>query len=251
MEIHFLGTNGWHDTETGETPCVLIDSEEAYVVLDAGNAFRKVDRHIKDPRKPIYLFLSHFHLDHVIGLHALFKFDFRQGLKIYGQPGAKETLGRLLAKPFAAPIELVNGKYPITVGDLKEGPNVVGPVSLEARFLVHADPCFGYSFFLEGKKITYCTDTGICPGLVGLARDSDLLITECAWKTRNQYPGWPHLAPEDAAEAAKAAGAKKLVLMHFDAVNFRSFAERDDACKRAAAIFPSVVAAKDDLRLSL
>jgi len=37
MKIHFLGTNGWFDSETGGTPCTLIDSEEAYIVLDAGS----------------------------------------------------------------------------------------------------------------------------------------------------------------------------------------------------------------------
>ncbi|MFN7990931.1 MAG: ribonuclease Z [Candidatus Micrarchaeia archaeon] len=251
MEIHFLGTNGWHDSETGETPCVLIDAEEAYVVLDAGNALRKIDRHITDPEKPIFLFLSHFHLDHVIGLHALYKFDFRQGLRIYGQPGTVAALDRLLAKPFGAPLRLISEKYPVSAADLPEGRNSVGRIPVETRYLVHADPCFGYSLTLEGKKITYCTDTGSCPSMVELAKGADLLITECAWKKRNQYPGWPHLAPEDAADAAKASGAKRLVLMHFDAVNFTTHAEREEARKRAASIYTPVTAAEDDMVLSL
>ena len=63
MKIHFLGTNGWHTTETGDTLCTLIETENEYIVLDAGNAIRKLD---KFEDKPVFLFLSHFHIDHFL-----------------------------------------------------------------------------------------------------------------------------------------------------------------------------------------
>ena len=80
IKVIFLGTNGWYDTATGNTVCVLIDAPEAYVVLDAGTGLYKLDQYIKDRKKPIYLFLSHFHFDHIIGLHAMAKFRFKQGM---------------------------------------------------------------------------------------------------------------------------------------------------------------------------
>jgi ribonuclease BN (tRNA processing enzyme) len=249
MKLFFLGTNGWHDSETGETPCVLIDSEEAYVVLDAGNALRKLDRHIRAD-KPIYLFLSHFHLDHVSGLHTLMKFSFAQGMTIAGQPGTKEILGRLVASPFTAPLEKVRQKYPVDVVEIREGGNRVGPLEVHALPLVHADPCFGYSLHLEGRKIAYCTDTGACPNLVRLAEGADLLITECAWRKRHES-AWPHLAPEDAAEAARDAGARRLALMHFDAVNYPTMAARREAESAARRIFPGAFAAEDDMEIRL
>ena len=58
----FLGTNGWYSSKTGLTPCVLIDSKEGYIVLDAGEGIQKLDKYITDDKKPIYLFLSHFSL---------------------------------------------------------------------------------------------------------------------------------------------------------------------------------------------
>jgi ribonuclease BN (tRNA processing enzyme) len=250
MKMHFLGTNGWHDSETGETPCILIDSREAYVVLDAGNAFRKIDRHIKDPKKPIFLFLSHFHLDHISGLHMLMKFDFPQGMHIYGQPGTEKILEIFLASPFTASAEAVRKKYPLEISDLAEGDNSVHGLKIKTRFLVHADPCFGYSFLLEGKKVTYCTDTGACDAMTELAEGSDVLITECAWRKRKESE-WPHLAPEDAAEAAKKSGSKKLILVHFDAVNYPDAMERKNAESRARKIFPETLAANDDLVLDV
>ncbi|MFH2106881.1 MAG: MBL fold metallo-hydrolase [Candidatus Micrarchaeota archaeon] len=251
MKIHFLGTNGWFDSNTGETPCILIDSKEAYVVLDAGNGIRKLDKYIKDKKKPIYLFLSHFHLDHTSGLHILLKFNFSQGLVIAGQPGTKGILGRLMAKPFTAPLQLLNRKYPVKVIDLKQGKDQLGALTFEADYLDHADPCFGYSFFIEGKKITYCTDTGVCNNLVRLAKKSDVFITECTWNKRNQYKGWPHLSPHDAAEVAKKADVKRLILTHFEASNYSNMADRREAEKKAKKIFADTVAARDDLTIKV
>jgi ribonuclease BN (tRNA processing enzyme) len=87
LRIITLGTNGWFATSTGRTTCVLIDAPEAYVILDAGTAIQDIDLYINDEDKPIYLFLSHFHMDHICGIHILNKFSFKQGLNIVGQIG--------------------------------------------------------------------------------------------------------------------------------------------------------------------
>ncbi len=75
---------------------MLIDTEECHIVLDAGNGFYKIDELIKD-EKPIYVFLSHPHLDHISGLHTLNKYKFTQGIKIFGQPGTKDLLDRIIS----------------------------------------------------------------------------------------------------------------------------------------------------------
>ena len=75
MKVVFLGTNGWYDTETGNTICTLLQTDRFDIILDAGNGIHKVDRHI-DGGKPVFLFLSHFHVDHIEGLHILAKFRF-------------------------------------------------------------------------------------------------------------------------------------------------------------------------------
>lgn len=248
MKIHFLGTNGWYNTSTGETPCVLIDAAEAYVILDAGNAFRKVDELLTDPKKPVYLFLSHFHLDHTYGLHTLPKFRVPQGITLIGQAGTKHFLNVLVNKPFTCPLDLLQTK--ITIQEVNEGKHSA-PIPFECAFLVHADPCLGFRFTLEGKTITYLTDTGICPPMVPLAKNADLLITECAWRVQNQHPGWPHLAPEDAATVAQQANAKQLALMHFDAFKYPDLADRDEAEVRAKIIFPATRAMHDNDTLTL
>jgi len=153
------------------------------------------------------------------------------------------VLDQLVNRPFTCPIDRL--RTPITIREVEPGHHVA-PIPFECRLLVHADPCLGFRLRLENKVVSYCTDTGVCDAVVALAREADLLITECAWKERNQFSKWPHLAPEDGAEMAKAAGVKCLALMHFDARSYPTLAARFDAAERAKAIFPNTLAMIDD-----
>jgi ribonuclease BN (tRNA processing enzyme) len=242
MDIIFLGTNGWYDSSTGNTICTLINSEKYHIILDAGNGIYKADSYIKDG-KPIYLFISHFHLDHIEGLHILNKFRFSQGLKIFGQKGTKKVLDTIINKPFTVPLSEL--PYPVEVHELTVGPYKL-PFPLECRFLLHASPCMGYRMDLDGKTIAYCPDTGICENAIRLAEDADLLITECSHKPGESSPSWPHLNPQDAAKIAMRAKAKRLALTHFDAGRYTTIQERLDAAK-SVNDFEEIVIAEDDM----
>ena len=81
MIITMLGTNGWFDTDFGQTMCTLIRTRDYSVILDAGYGIRRI-KDLVDFSKPIYLLLSHLHLDHTIGLHTLDYFHFQLPVKI-------------------------------------------------------------------------------------------------------------------------------------------------------------------------
>jgi ribonuclease BN (tRNA processing enzyme) len=247
MEIAFLGTNGWFDTETGNTPCVLIKSDEHTILLDAGNGLHKADRYLSGDR-PVHLFLSHFHIDHIAGLHILTKFRFPRGLTIYGQPGTRQILDQIIRPPYTVPFGLL--PYPVTVLDLEEG-DYASPFPIECRYLVHPAPCFGFRFRLDGKVVAYCTDTGFCENAVRLGKNADLLITECAFKSGQDAFDWPHLTPELAIRIARSAAAERLVLMHFDANQYRTIEERRDILRTHGAEFPGLIVAEDGLTIEL
>ena len=245
MQVIFLGTNGWYDSPTGNTICTLINSDKYHIILDAGNGLYKADRYIKDDL-PVYLFLSHFHLDHIEGLHVLSKFRF-PSLTIFGQKGTKQALNTIINEPFTVPLDKL--PYPVEVRELSPGPYKL-PFALDCRFLVHASPCLGYRFDLDGKIITYCPDTGVCENAVLLAADADLLIAECAHLPGEENPAWPHLNPEDAAAIARQAKAKRLALTHFDAGRYTSLQMRREAVATVQD-FPGIVVGEDDLVLQL
>jgi len=245
MKIAFLGTNGWYDTDTGNTICTLISSENYHILLDAGNGIYKADRFIQDER-PVHLFLSHFHLDHIEGLHILNKFRF-PSLGIYGQKGTKTVLNTIVNEPFTVPLDSL--PFPVEVHELSEGPYKL-PFPVECRFLVHASPTLGYRFDLDGKVISYCPDTGICENAVRLAEDADLLIAECSHKPGESSPSWPHLNPQDAVGIARKARAKRLALTHFDAGRYTSIQERLDAAGTVDD-FEELIVARDGMVLKL
>jgi ribonuclease BN (tRNA processing enzyme) len=247
MEIIFLGTNGWYDTSIANTLCVLIKTRKCDIVLDAGNGIYKLDKYI-DGTKPVYLFLSHFHLDHVAGLHTLLKFDFKKGLTICGGKGARKYLGALLRRPFTVPLNKL--RYKSKVIELPAGLKEL-PFKCACLPLVHADPVLGYRFELDGRTVAFCTDTGYCANSVKLAAKADLLISECAFLPGEQNPGWPHMNPETAAALALEAGVRKLALVHFDAARYATMAKRSMAAAVARKIFKATIAASDGLKLSV
>jgi ribonuclease BN (tRNA processing enzyme) len=247
MKIIFLGTNGWYDTQTGNTLSILVTTQDANIVLDAGNGFTKLDRVLSNSN-PIFLFLSHFHLDHLIGLHTLFKFSFTQKLTVSGPKGTEKVLKALLKQPFTAPLDHLSYETEILEMPASEGRF---PFRVKAMDLVHPPLSMGYRFDLEGKTIAYCPDTGYCENAVTLAKAADLLISECSFLPGEHSPDWPHLNPQVAARIAKEAGAIRLALVHFDAAKYTTMELRKEAEREAQKIFPNTVACEDDQVLNL
>jgi|SRR5271157_274046 len=247
MKVRFLGTNGWFDTDAGNTVCTLIEAADKYVVLDAGNGIYKLDRYIHD-NKPVYLFLSHFHFDHIEGLHTIVKFHLPQGLRIFGMEGTKKILDDIIRKPYTVP--LGEGPFPVEVHEVPRDVAMV-PFLEDFGLLKHSDPCMGFRFRLDGRTVAYCTDTGFCDNLIKLGRDVDLLITECSELSGRHSDLWPHLNPEDAIDAAKKAGAKRLALTHFNAHLYRTVESRKKILDRMAGKFEGLTVALDDMALDL
>jgi ribonuclease BN (tRNA processing enzyme) len=249
MKIIFLGTNGWYDTNTGNTICILVRAEKFDIVFDAGLGLAKLDHYIRNQdEKPVYLFLSHFHLDHVYGLHTLTKFRFSRGMTICIPQGTKSAFDNLVNKPYTKPIADLS--YPVNVLEL---PDECGklPFKTEARALVHTTTTFGYRIETDGCVISYCPDTGYCDNAVLLSHGADLVIAECALKSGQTNDHWPHLNPETAATIAREAEAASLALVHFDARTHPALSDRKVSEEAARRIFKNTTATVDGMEIDL
>lgn len=247
LKINFLGTNGWFDTDTGNTVSILVRAKTCNIILDAGFGMAKADRYI-DYNKPTHVLLSHLHLDHIVGLHALAKFKFRKKLSIYSPQGTTRQLKAFIDQPFTVPFSRL--QFPIHILPAKKNMNLSG-VKIQTLSLKHASKCIGYRMEYARKVISYCTDTGICQNALKLSRNANLLITECALRCGQDDGGWPHLDPEHAAFLAKQANAAKLVLTHFDADNYRFKKQRKQAQQYARKIFKASYAAFDGMKINI
>jgi ribonuclease BN (tRNA processing enzyme) len=247
MKVTFLGTNGWYDSVTGNTCSALVQTKDYDIIFDAGNGIAKADRYISQ-KKPVFLFISHLHIDHIAGLHTMVKFRFFKGLNICIQAGSSDLLNSFVAEPFTVPFSQM--PFPVRIHELFEGINSL-PFPVECRSLVHPVPCFGFRIEIEGRTLSYCTDTGVCDNAVSLARNADLLITECSLRPGEESPGWPHLNPDDAIGIALRAKAKRLAFTHFGAENYKTLFEREAMQKKSDVDFPGLIAATDGLTIEI
>ena len=94
----------------------------------------------------------------------------------------------------------------------------------------------------SGTKLVVIGDTGRTDDILEYCRDADMLVIESTYlNTEAEMAGqFSHLTAQKAAELAREAGVKKLILTHLS----RRYRERD-VLAEAQAIFPESVVARD------
>ncbi len=100
----------------------------------------------------------------------------------------------------------------------------------------------------KGRKIVYTGDTRPCEKIVEISRDADLLIHDAAFS--EELKDWAvesgHSTAKEAAEVARKANVKKLVLTHISA---RYSKNPEILLEEARPIFENVELARDFLEL--
>jgi ribonuclease Z len=101
----------------------------------------------------------------------------------------------------------------------------------------------------SGRKIVYTGDTGQSENVVELAENADLLIHEATFddELKERATEDKHSTPSMAAETAKKAGVKRLVLTHISA----RYKNADLLLKQAKKTFVNTELAEDFFRLEL
>jgi ribonuclease BN (tRNA processing enzyme) len=240
MRLLLLGTAGYHPNDQRQTACFFLP--EAGVVLDAGTGFYRVRDYSTTPRLDV--FLTHAHLDHVVGLTYLFDVLHAQGIErvvVHGQEDKLQAVRQhLLAEPL----------FPVALPC--EFAPLVGPVELPyggtvSWFpLAHPGGAVGYRLDWRTRSLAYVTDTTASKDAAYLPRirGVDLLVHECnfvhAQEELARRTG--HSCTSAVAEAARAAGVGRLILVHFDPL-----ADPEDPIDLAAArrIFPATELGRD------
>jgi len=199
------------------------------------------------------MFISHFHIDHVSGLHTLAKFDFKQGIDVYVGNGRAKDFETLVNPPFTIGYKQNHRtfqlKTEIRLTEISENNEQV-PFKVAALKQHHAYVDHGYRFEVEGKTIAYTGDCGFTDSSRHLAQNADLLICECSNKKTEHPDAWGHFDPIEAATLAKESNVKKLILTHFGAEVYLSKEDRVWAEREARKIFPDTAASLDGIEFN-
>ena len=181
------------------------------------------------------VFISHFHADHFFGLPFLFLASRYEGrtrdLTIVGPPGIQERTEGLMSLGY--PHLLDAAPFGVRFVEISDGfcGHVCGLDFKTAR-VDHVEQlnCFAYRAEPGGRSVVYSGDTTLCPGLIDIAENAEVIVLECS------CDGVPvHLSPEGVAEVSRHAPGAQLVLTHLDGL-------QDDR------EFPGIVVAEDATR---
>lgn len=209
----------------GATACVLLEAEGEVILLDAGSGILNVPQHIWQEHDKIYIFLSHFHLDHLLGLMmSPVLFDKNKEITFY-TADKKENIPRALQALMKEPLwpigpEAFHAKIGYHEIGSRQHQLPDSTVTVQAEEFGHPGGVFAYRFAWAGKSMVYATDCELdregMMRMQGFARDTDLLILDAQY-TREEYEerkGFGHTYIEVSASVAAGSNARTGLLFH-------------------------------------
>lgn len=220
MRVQILGSGGYHPNERRHTACVLLP--ELGIVFDAGTGFFRVASRVRT--NTLNIFLSHAHLDHIVGLTYVLVPLVRGRLTEVNIFGTAETLNTVRDHLFA---ERVFPVHPaVQYIELSDGDEVTsGELRLtHKRLPSHPGESRAYRLQMPelpgrpAKSLAYVTDTTVDDSYTEFIRGVDLLIHECNFS--DAMSDWcertGHSHTTQVAQLAADANVGRLLLVHID-----------------------------------
>jgi phosphoribosyl 1,2-cyclic phosphodiesterase len=250
----------------GNTPCLEVRlANGTLIILDCGSGLRALGKSLlrEFGDRPIhaYVFLTHFHWDHIQGIpfflplyrkgnSFLFHSVCRKGLELKG----------------AIEGQMVNPYFPVDMSamgasrhfyDLDERPINLHGALVSSAPLNHPQECVAYRIEADGGVFVLATDTE--PGSIihdrsvrELARGADLFVYDAQYtpeQLRGERKGWGHSSWLEGARIARECGVRRLALFHHDPDNDDAFV--DGLVEKARKEFPDVRGASEGMEFTL
>jgi ribonuclease Z len=242
MKLVLLGSTGYHPNRRRHTACFALP--ELGVVLDAGTGIFRLGEHLVTDELDI--FLTHAHLDHVVGLTFLFDVFHGRKMKratVHGDPVKIAAVREHLFHPLLFPVQ-----PPCEFRELATTTLIAQGGTLTTFPLEHPGGSLGFRLDWPGRSLAYVTDTVARPdaAYIEKIRGVDLLVHECYFA--DEHHEWAvktgHSWTSAVAEVARAAGVGRLVLVHVN-----PYDDRDDpvGLEVAQKIFPRTELGRDEM----
>ncbi|MEZ6096188.1 MAG: MBL fold metallo-hydrolase [Pirellulaceae bacterium] len=213
MELHFLGTTGYHPNRKRDTACLMLP--ELGIILDAGTGIFRARDLIAT--RELHIFLTHTHLDHIVGLTFLLDVLHQKNVEkttVYVEQHKRAAIETHLFNELVFPVG-----PPFEIQDMGIGvTNVPGKGTLNTFQLDHPGGSLGFRFDWNQGSLAYVTDTTASESAdyISQIHDVDLLVHECyfpdGFEEHAQLTGHSCLTP--VAQVAAASRAKRTAIVH-------------------------------------
>jgi len=247
MKVTIFGTRGTSPVTRpefakygGETTSALVEGDGGdKIALDAGTGIRMLETRLeKTEASSLLILMTHYHLDHVMGLPSfqhLYDANFTITIAAPRRNTytAEEVVPRIMEQPFW-PRQIGNVqatvKFLTLEGETSKRPLRRGALEIRWCPLHHPGGCSAYRIddTSSGAAVVFATDVEW-----GLSNPAEkeafrrlcaepafpgLLIFDGQFSAKNysDFRGWGHSTWEDAVEAARGARARRLIVTHHD-----------------------------------
>jgi ribonuclease BN (tRNA processing enzyme) len=252
MRVTILGCRSGMPADGQPSSGYLVTDGDAAILLDCGPGVATALTAVTAPHELSAVIVTHLHLDHCYDLLPLGKsllarvlryprageaaqeWADTQALPLYVPAGATAVLARLASLFPVTTAPVLDRSFDLAFDVREYAPGArfaVGGLRVSLHELRHSAPNCGIRIESAGGCLAYTGDTGVSPGLLPLAAGADLLLAE-ATLTATDHGPHGHLSAADAGRAARAAGARALVLTHFPSADPGwLLARRDEAAR--------------------
>jgi len=235
----------------GNTACVEVRCGDQLLIFDAGSGLRPLGKALlrTQPRVRAHLFLSHTHLDHILGL-PFFKPAYDEGNQFELWNGhlrrqhktLKQVLCRIMEKPyFPVPMDVMHAALIYRDFDAGEAFRIGEDIKISTTELIHPGGATGYRVEFAGRSFCYITDTEHTEGkldqnILHLIEGGDIVVYDATYTEPEyeRFKRWGHSTWQQGVRLCEAAKAGRLVAFHHDpAHDDKSLSEIDAALQRA------------------